>query len=138
MSKNKTNRTKLISLIHAQKTAARLDDDCYRTIIFGATGKQSCTECDMTELRSIFYDLNIVLEKQGKQTFRFFPKNDRQPTQLDALRIRAKKILGTDWQARLDEFIQSKMRKTSFSCLTQTEIRRVMGFLSTLERKAKK
>lgn len=137
MSKNKSNRARLISMIHAQKNAAKLDEDCYRTIIFGATGKQSCTECDMTELRAVFYDLNIVLERQGKQTFRFFAKNEH-PTQLDAVKVRAKKILGTDWQARLDQFIQTKVRKSSLSYLTQKELRQVMGFLSAVERNAKK
>ena len=134
---NKSNRTRLISMIHAQKNTAKLDEDCYRTIIFGATGKQSCTECDMTELRAIFYDLNIVLGRQGKQTFRLIIKNEH-PTQLDAVKVRAKKILGTDWQKRLDEFIQTKVRNTTLTCLTQKELRQVMGFLSALERNAKK
>ena len=133
----KTNRSKLISLIHAQKNAAKLDEECYRTIIFGATGKQSCTDCDVKELRSVFNDLNIVLERQGKETFRFFPKYE-QPTQLDAVKARAQKILGTDWQKRLDEFVQTKVRKTTLACLTQKELRQVMGFLSTVERNANK
>lgn len=136
MSKNKSNRARLISMIHAQKNAAKLDEDCYRTIIFGATGKQSCTDCDIQELNAVFYDLNIVLEKQGKKKYRFFPL--RQPTQTETVRIRAKKILGTDWQARLDQFIQTKVRKSSLSCLTQKELRQVMGFLSAVERNAKK
>lgn len=131
-----SNRSKLISLIHAQKSTARLDDETYRTIIFGATGKDSCTDCDMQELNAVFYDLNIVLEKQGKKKYRFFPL--RQPTQTETVRIRAKKILGTDWQARLDQFIQTKVRKSSLSCLTQKELRQVMGFLSAVERNAKK
>lgn len=137
MSKNKLNRTRLISMIHAQKNTAKLDEDCYRTIIFGATGKQSCTECDMTELRAVFNDLNIVLERQKKVPFRFIPKFEH-PTQLDAVKARAQKILGEGWQKRLDEFIQTKVRKTTLSCLTQKELRQVMGFLSTVERNAKK
>lgn len=132
MNKSKTNRARLISLIHAQKNVAKLNDDCYRTIIFGATGKQSCTECNQNELRSIFHDLNIVLEKQGKKIFKFFPKSF---TQIETIKIRAKKILGFDWQKRLDEFIQNKVRNTTLQCLTQKELRQVMGFLSTLERK---
>ena len=132
-----TNRKKLISLIHAQKTAAKIDEDCYRTIIFGATGKQSCTECDTAELRAVFNDLNIVLERQKKAPFRFIPKFEH-PTQLDAVKARAQKILGEGWQKRLDEYIQTKVRKTTLSCLTQKELRQVMGFLSTVERNAKK
>ena len=132
-----TNRNKLISLIHAQKNAANIDEDCYRTIIFGATGKQSCTDCDMNELRAVFYDLNVVLVKQGKKPYRFFPHIEH-PTQLDAVKARAQKILGEGWQKRLDEFIQTKVRKTTLSCLTQKELRQVMGFLSTVERNAKK
>ena len=109
---NKTNRSRLISLIHAQKNAAGLDDATYRLIISGASGKQSCTECCMKELKQIFTDLNSILEKQGKQTFRYYPRWE-QPTLKDAVTARAKKILGEDWQNRLDSDVQYAMLTTT-------------------------
>lgn len=131
MSK-KSNRTRLISLIHAQKKVSHLNDENYRTIIYGATGKQSCSECDMSELKSIFNDLNVILERQNQKTFRFFPS--RQTTQKEAVIVRAKNILGEDWEARITQFVQSRVKKHSLSLCTQKELRQVMGFISTIGR----
>ncbi|MBQ6780244.1 MAG: DUF1018 domain-containing protein [Treponema sp.] len=132
----KSNRSRLIAIIHAQKNAARLDDEVYRAIVYGATGEDSCTDCTMSKLKAIFTDLNIVLEKQGQTPFLYAPRYE-QPTQCDAVRTRAKKILGADWQARLDLFIQTKIRPASLSVLTQKELRQVMGFLSAVERRGR-
>lgn len=136
MKKNvqqKSNRSRLITIIHAQKSSAGLDDATYRTIIYGATGKSSCTECSYKELNAVFYDLNTVLLKRGKEPFKFFAHYEK-PSLLDAVIARAKKILGEDWQNRIDQFLTAKVRKTTLNCLNQKELRQVMGFISTVER----
>lgn len=132
--KPKTNRTRLIGIIHAQRTAADLDEVAYRAVIGGATGNETCAACTMTQLKSVFYALNTVLTRQGKKPFVFIPRYEA-PSLLDAVLARAEKILGTDYQVRLDLFIQTKVRKASLSCLTQRELRQVMGFLSNVERR---
>ena len=132
--KNKSNRSRLISLIHAQKNAAALDDPTYRLIISGATGKQSCTDCTMQELKVVFTDLNSVLEKQGRQTFRYYPRWE-QPTLKDAVAARARKILGKDWQNRLDSFAQTRFSKAKYILCTNAELRSIMAFLTNVERK---
>lgn len=134
MSNQKSNRTRLISLIHAQKNAAVLDDETYRIIVNGATGKDSCSDCTMQELKNIFVDLNSVLCKQGKRTFSFYQRWE-PPSLSDAVTARAKKILGEDWRNRLDSFSQSKFGKKSFRCCDNSELRRMMAFLTTLERR---
>ena len=134
--KHKSNRSRLISIIHAQKNSARLDEEAYRAIVYGATGENSCADCTVKQLQAIHADLNIVLQKRGQKPFVYAPRYE-QTTQTEAVRIRAKKILGTDWQIRLDEFIQTKVRDASLACLTQKELRQVMGFLSTVERNAR-
>lgn len=131
---NRSNRSRLISKIHAQKNAAGLDDATYRIIISGASGKQSCTECSMKELKQIFTDLNSILEKQGKQTFRYYPRWE-QPTLKDAVTARAKKILGEDWQNRLDSFAKSRFSKKSYTQCDGSELRRIMAFLTAVERR---
>lgn len=131
---NRTNRSRLISLIHAQKNSAGLDEETYRLIISGASGKQSCTECSMKELKQIFTDLNSVLEKQGKQTFRYYPRWE-QPTLKDAVTARAKKILGEEWQNRLDSFSQTRFSKAKYILCTNAELRSIMAFLTNVERK---
>ena len=131
---NRSNRNRLISKIHAQKNAAGLDDTTYRLIISGASGKQSCTECSMKELKQIFTDLNSILEKQGKQTFRYYPRWE-QPTLKDAVTARAKKILGEDWKNRLDSFSQTRFSKAKYILCTNAELRSIMAFLTNVERR---
>ena len=130
----RTNRSRLISKIHAQKNAAGLDDVTYRMIVSGATGKESCTECSMKELQTIFHDLNAVLIKQGKQTFAYYPHWE-QPSLKDAVTARAKKLLGEDWEKRLDSFAQTKFSKAKYILCDKSELRRIMAFLSNIERK---
>lgn len=130
---NRSNRSRLISKIHAQKNAAGLDDATYRLIISGASGKQSCTECSMMELKQIFTNLNSILEKQGKQTFRYYPRWE-QPTLKDAVTARAKKILGEDWQNRLDSFSQTRFSKAKYSLCNNAELSSIMAFLTNVER----
>lgn len=130
----KTNRTRLISLIHAQKNSAALDDETYRLIIAGATGKQSCTDCSMQELKTVFADLNAVLLKQGNQTFSFYPKWEN-PSLLDAVAARAKNTLGTEWKNRLNSFVQNKFKKDTYTKCSSNELRSVMAFLTKVERR---
>ena len=129
---NRSNRSRLISKIHAQKNAAGLDDATYRLIISGASGKQSCTECSMKELKQIFTDLNSILEKQGKQTFRYYPRWEN-PSMCDAVTARAKKLLGKDWKKRLDLFAKSRFKKDSYTKCDNNELKSVMAFLSKID-----
>ncbi|MBO7612480.1 MAG: DUF1018 domain-containing protein [Treponema sp.] len=130
----RSNRSRLISKIHAQKNAAGLDDATYRIIIAQKTGKESCSECNMQELKTIFENLNIVLQTLGKQTFRYYPRWE-QPTLKDAVTARAKKILGEDWQNRLDSFSQTRFSKAKYILCTNAELRSIMAFLTNVERK---
>ncbi|HAM78961.1 MAG TPA: hypothetical protein DCP61_07270 [Treponema sp.] len=130
----KSNRSRLIGLIHVQKTSAGLDDSTYRIIVSGATGKESCSDCSMQELRAVFNDLNTVLEKQNKKTFRFYYKKE-QPTLLDAVSARSRKILGSGWKDRLDSFVQTRFKKESYTKCGENELRSIMAFLSKTERR---
>ena len=131
---NKTNRSRLISLIHAQKNSAGLDEETYRLIVSGATGKHSCSECSMKELKEIFSDLNSVLSKQGKECYSFYPRWEN-PSMCDAVTARAKKLLGKDWKNRLDSFSQTRFSKAKYILCTNAELRSIMAFLTNLERK---
>ncbi|MDO5331807.1 MAG: DUF1018 domain-containing protein [Bacillota bacterium] len=137
MAKEKTFRERLIGLIHMQKSAAQLSDEDYRLIVAGATGKQSCSECNIQELFAIHNDLNAVLIKQGKKRFVFhrtvFPK--KKNTIQDAVLYRAKRVLGDNWKERLDGYLQ-KINKTSVYSCSNTEIRQIMGWISTVEKRS--
>lgn len=67
MAKQKSYRTRLIGMIHMQKTAAHIADDRYRLILMGAAGKLSCSECSLKELFAVHKNLNTLLVKQGQK-----------------------------------------------------------------------
>ena len=124
-------------MIHMQKKDLHLDDEAYRAILAGETSHESCADCTMGELFIIFNALNNILLSYGKTAYRFFPfvyKN----TLRNAVDIRAKKILGDRAESRLEKFIQTKLQKTSLDECTDRELRRVMGFLSSVERNENK
>ena len=130
----RSNRSRLISWIHAQKNSAGLDEENYRLIVSGATGKHSCSECSMKELKEIFSDLNSVLSKQGKECYSFYPRWEN-PSMCDAVTARAKKLLGKDWKKRLDLFAKSRFKKDSYTKCDNNELKSVMAFLSKIDRK---
>lgn len=133
-----SNRSRLIGLIHMQKNAASLSDDEYRLIIAGATGKESCSVCDMKELYSVFHDMNAVLENKGHRPFYFHKVNNSntKPSVKDAVVSRCKKLFGDNWNDRLQGFLNRMGKKSLFNC-NDKEVRQIMGWLSTLERKQK-
>lgn len=131
--KNRSTRNRLISLIHAQKTLAQLTEDEYRLIVSGATDHTSCSECTIKELFSIFRDLNIILSKQGKQKF-VFSKQKIFPNLKNAILARAKRLLGSEYEIRLNGYL-ARLKRTSLDDCNNNELRQIMGFLSTLERK---
>lgn len=138
MAKEKSYRTRLIGMIHMQKSAAHITDDGYRLILIGATGKLTCTECSIKELFAVHKDLNTLLVKQGQKAFIFHrsPKHSNKPTIQNAVETRAKKVLGKNWKERLDGFLQ-KLNRPSVKDCTEDEIRRIMGWISTTERRQK-
>ena len=133
MQKKKTNRSRLIAMIHTMKTTARLSEDEYRLILSGATGKESCKDCSMKELFAVFDDMNIVLQKKGEKKF-FFKWEHQQSTMQDAVIARAKKVLGESWEERLKGFLQ-KLNKTSVYKCTDNEVRQIMGWISSVAKK---
>lgn len=130
---SETTRKQLISLIHAQKTQAGLSDDVYRTIIVANTGEDSCKELNVSQLFFVFNALNECLKKLDKPIFRF---NRQKPDIRNAVVQRAESLLGTHWKTRLSGFLSRIGRKTVAEC-DDIDCRKIMGFLSTLERKEK-
>lgn len=138
MAKQKSYRSRLVGMIHMQKSAAQLTNEEYRLILSGATGKQSCSDCSIQELFAVHKDLNAVLIKQGKKGFVFFrnPMPKGKSTIQEAVISRAKKVLGDTWKERLEGFLQ-KINRTSLRSCTEKEIRQIMGWISTVERSQK-
>ena len=78
-----------------------------------------------------------------KTIFRLFERTQKLPktgiTFLGKLYscsgARAKKILGEDWQNRLDSFSQTRFSKAKYILCTNAELRSIMAFLTNVERK---
>ena len=138
MAKEKSYRTRLIGMIHMQKSAAHITDDGYRLILMGAAGKLTCSECSLKELFAVHKDLNTLLVKQGQKAFIFHrgPNHSNKPTIQNAVVAKAKKVLGENWKERLDGFLQ-KLNKTSVKDCTENEIRRIMEWISTTVKREK-
>lgn len=65
----KTKRSRLVSLIHMQKNKAALGDDEYRLILSAETGKESCSDCTLSELEQVFRAMNNLLVRMGESPF---------------------------------------------------------------------
>ncbi len=153
----KNNLNKHKALIHIQKKELGLTDDEYRTILQSVTGKTSTSEMNYTELSKIINSLNTLLVASGKASLGYISptksgssgssghsgssnnsgKNRRPTTFLEAVKSKAYATLGKNADARLKGFLQ-KMNKTSLDECTSKELRRVMGFLSTLQKQTKR
>lgn len=134
---NKSNRTRLIGLIHFQKSALALSDVEYHAIVFGATGKKSCADCDMQELFKVFNDLNTLLEQMGRRKF-YFTKNENKvkATLQDVVIIKAKKVFADNWYERLLGFLK-KIGKDSLANCNDRTLRQILAWISKSERMTK-
>lgn len=128
-----SDKKHLTAIIHAQKNTAALTDDEYRMVLYGATGKTSCTECTAMELQKVYTDLNEILEKKGLRKYGF-PR--RKSSVQTAAVMRAKKVFGADWQTYLDGFLR-KIGADNLASCTDKQIRRVMAYISAVERRQK-
>lgn len=131
MAKQKTKRSRLIGMIHAQRAAAGMSEDEYRASLYSWVGKESCSDCKMHELEAVFRNLNKLLAKQGQDRFMF---KRRENTLRDAVALRAKKVLGDEWGNRLAGFLE-KIGKKSLADCADKDLRQVMGFISRIEGK---
>lgn len=128
-----STKNRLISMIHAQKNQAGLNDNEYRALLSGtASGKESCKNMNTKELFNVFNGLNHLLIKQGQKPF-VFVSRPGYATLKDAVLARAENVLGEDYKSRLDGFL-ARMKKPSLKDCSDKDLRQIMGFLSTLER----
>lgn len=130
--KTSSSRRRLISLIHAASSRLGLEDGEYRAVLFSVTGKDSCADCSDPELREILAAFNRLLFQANLEPFGL----SGTVTLADAVRFRARIILGEKWETRLQGFL-AKLGKKSLSECGEKEMRRAMAFLSAVERRGK-
>jgi ribosomal protein S17E len=121
-----------LARIHILKKEAALTDDEYRSLLSGAAGINSAADIETPDQ---YYKVVSTLEKYiasiGKTpSGRAANKRTLSETVLD----RAKRILGPGYRNRIAGYLW-KMGKTDLGDCSDRELRRVMGFLSSVEKR---
>lgn len=76
---NKNSKQTLIAKIHVAKKELALDDETYRDVLERVTGKDSCKNMDLSELKAVVMDLKR-LGFTPKQTAKTQTDHGRRPT----------------------------------------------------------
>lgn len=134
-----SGRKKMLALIHLQKTKAAISDEVYVTILYNNAGVDSAANIySLKQFKAVINALNKVLIAQGQSPLgnegNYNPNEQRF---LNAVRAKAQAVLGTEhYRLRLTGYLKKMHCASLEDCDTQ-QLRRVMGFLSTLERRAR-
>jgi hypothetical protein len=121
-----------LARIHILKKEAALTDDEYRSLLFGAAGVNSASDIETPDQ---YYKVIFTLEKYlvsiGKPPSR---RPAGTPWSLpEVIRERSKRILGHGYQNRMAGYLR-KMGKSNLDDCSDSELRRVMAFLSAVEK----
>ena len=133
------SRKKMLALIHLQKANAAISDEVYVTILYNNAGVDSAAAMDsLKQFKAVINALNKVLIAQGQSPLGNEGNyNPREQRFLNAVRAKAQAILGTKhYTSRLTGYLE-KMHCTRLEDCDARQLRRVMGFLSTLERRTR-
>jgi len=118
--------------IHILKKQAALTDDKYRSLLFGAAGVDSAAKIETPDQ---YYKVISCLEKY-LLSVGILPSRP-VGSFLDAVQKRAARILGTEYRKRLSGYLR-KMGKTKLEDCNDRDLRRLMGFLSSIEKTGRK
>ncbi|MDR0878967.1 MAG: regulatory protein GemA [Treponema sp.] len=126
-----------LARIHVLKKEAGITDEEYRSLLNGAAGVGSAAEIESPDQ---YYKVIKTLEKYlistGKPpTGKPVPAAKRK-TLFEVVQDRAKHILGPGCQNRMAGYLRKMGKNDLYDC-SDRELRRVMGFLSTVERQGK-
>lgn len=133
---NKANRNKMLALIHLQKNKAKITDEQYIGILLDHAGVDSASKIEsIKQFKSVIDALNKILIAQGKAPLGSSQNFTSQSQRfLNAVRAKANAVLGNHSKNRLQGYL-SKMGKSCLEDCSMRELRRVMGFLSIIEKK---
>jgi hypothetical protein len=126
-----------LARIHVLKKEAGISDEEYRSLLSGAVGVNSAAAIETPDqYYKVIKSLEKYLVSIGKlPTGKPVPAAKRK-TLFEVVQDRAKHILGPGYQNRMSGYLR-KMGKADLYDCTDRELRRVMGFLSTVERQGK-
>ncbi|MEL3903749.1 MAG: hypothetical protein P1P63_01330 [Treponemataceae bacterium] len=132
---NETSRKKCLALIHMQKAKAALTDDEYLSILLDHAGVDSASKIEnIKQFKTVINVLNKILISKGLEPLGNQGNyNPKELQFLNAVRAKANTVLGFRNGKRLSGFLK-KIGKEKLEDCSFRELRRVMGFLSTIER----
>ena len=119
-------RMEKLALVHIARTQCGLDDDCYRAML------QSCAGVDSASKLKTEAQFNAVMAAFKKLGFVSIAKKNAR--QIEAVKAKAANILGDNYEIRLSGYLR-KLGRPNLTACSQQELRRIMGFLSAMERK---
>jgi hypothetical protein len=121
-----------LARIHILKKEAALTDDEYRSLLSGAAGVSSAADIKTPDqYYRVVFTLEKYLASVGK-TPSGHAANSKKPLP-EVILDRAKRILGPGYRNRVTGYLR-KMGKAGLDDCSSLELRRVMGFLSSIEK----
>ena len=127
-------RKKYLSLIHLQKAKAHLDDEEYVTVLYSCASVDSAAKImTIQQFEAVITALNKLLAAQGQSPLGDQNYIPHSSAFLNAVKVRACRILGPMWEQRLAGYLK-KIGQSRLEECSNSQLRRVMGFLSTVER----
>ena len=128
-------RKKYLSLIHLQKAKAHLDDEEHVTVLYSCASVDSAAKImTIQQFEAVITALNKLLAAQGQSPLGDQNYIPHSSAFLNAVKVRACRILGPMWEQRLTGYLK-KIGKARLEECSPSQLRRVMGFLSTVERR---
>jgi hypothetical protein len=121
-----------LARIHILKKEAALTDDEYRSLLSGAAGVSSAADIETPDQ---YYKVISTLEKYLVSVGKIPSgrKANNEQTVSEVILDRAKRILGPGYRNRIAGYLR-KMGRADLGDCSDRELRRVMGFLSSIER----
>jgi len=127
---------KELARIHAMKKEGELTDEDYRILLSGAAGVDSSKDIETPDqYYRVITALSNLLMAKGKIPFGSSIGERKQPFR-DAVKAKASMVLGPSYQIRLSGYLR-KMGKADLAECNDWELRRIMGFLSRVEKQEK-
>ena len=127
---------KELARIHAMKKEADLTDDDYRLLLSGAAGVDSSKNIETPDqYHRVITALSNLLMAKGKIPFGK-PIGERKQSFCDAVKAKARLVLENNYRTRLSGYLR-KMGKVDLAECNDWELRRIMGFLSRIEKQEK-
>jgi len=112
-----------------------LDQQAYSAVLEGLVEKKSTADMNMSELKKVlnfFQERGFVIKNQ---VFNVKSELDREKKSvINAINERAPKVLGENYELRIKGFL-SFLGRDSLEFCTMRDLRRIHGFLSSIERK---